>query len=142
LDKQETTGNCTIIDGSGIHGLNAGHKGRNLADQILWDIGGHKHINEMKTINADNQGSIALAKNPTFHARTKHIDIQYHFIRHHIEAENIFLQYCPTEDMTADPLTKGLARPAHERHIQAMGLGSRFATLSESRTTDLRPPNI
>jgi hypothetical protein len=110
--------------------------------KLLWDIGGHKHINEIKTINADNQGSIALAKNPTFHARTKHIDIQYHFIRHHIEAENIFLQYCPTEDMTADPLTKGLARPAHERHIQAMGLGYHFAKLSESQATDLGPPNI
>jgi hypothetical protein len=113
-----------------------------LADQILWDIGGHKHINEMKTINADNQGSIALAKNPTFHTRTKHIDIQYHFIRHHIEAENIFLQYRPTENMTADPLTKGLARPAHERHTQAMGLGHHFTMFPESQATDLEPPHI
>ncbi len=33
------------------------------------------------TIMCDNQGCIALAKNPTHHSRTKHIDIQHHFIR-------------------------------------------------------------
>jgi hypothetical protein len=32
-------------------------------------------------VNADNQGSIALAKNPVFHDRSKHIDIQYHYTR-------------------------------------------------------------
>lgn len=33
-------------------------------------------------IYSDSQGSMALAKNPEHHERTKHIDIQYHFIRH------------------------------------------------------------
>ena len=32
-------------------------------------------------IKADNQGAIALAKDPYFHSRTKHIDIQWHFVR-------------------------------------------------------------
>jgi hypothetical protein len=32
------------------------------------------------TIMCDNQGCISLAKNPTHHSRTKHIDIQHHFI--------------------------------------------------------------
>jgi len=32
-------------------------------------------------VNADNQGSIALLKNPVFHDRSKHIDIQYHYAR-------------------------------------------------------------
>ena len=32
-------------------------------------------------IHCDNQGAVALAKNPEFHARTKHIDIQHHFVR-------------------------------------------------------------
>ena len=35
---------------------------------------------EATMIMCDNQGSISLAKNPTHHSRTKHIDVQYHFI--------------------------------------------------------------
>ena len=42
-------------------------------------------------INADNQGSIALARNPVFHDRSKHIDIQYHFARDLIRAGRISL---------------------------------------------------
>ena len=48
------------------------------------------------TILEDNQGCIALAKNPTSHARTKHIDIRHHFIRETLEAGQIKLDYCPT----------------------------------------------
>jgi len=38
-----------------------------------------------KMIHCDNEGAIALAKNPTHHARTKHIDIQLQFVRDHLE---------------------------------------------------------
>jgi hypothetical protein len=34
-----------------------------------------------------NQGAIALAKNPIFHQRTKHIDIKYHFVREQVESQ-------------------------------------------------------
>ena len=59
-------------------------------------------------INADNQGSIALARNPVFHDRPKHIDIQYHFARELIGAGRIFLNYVPTVEMLAGLLTKSL----------------------------------
>ena len=45
----------------------------------------------------DNQGSIALAKNPEFHKRTKHIDIRYHFVREKVESGEVVLEYCPTQ---------------------------------------------
>ena len=70
-------------------------------------------------IYEDNQASIAMAKNPQFHGRAKHIDIRYHFIREQIELGIIKLEYCPTEVMTADMLTKGLN-------------GERFCKLRES----------
>jgi hypothetical protein len=69
--------------------------------------------NEATVIFEDNQGCIALAKNPVSHERTKHIDIRYHFIRELIEAKMIDLQYLPTEEMLADLLTKGMARDRH-----------------------------
>ena len=36
---------------------------------------------EMPTLHYDSQSAIMLAKNPIFHAKTKHIDVKYHFIR-------------------------------------------------------------
>jgi len=41
---------------------------------------GH-HADNSNILYGDNPGSIALANNPEYHARTKHFDIQYHFIR-------------------------------------------------------------
>ena len=57
----------------------------------------------------DNQGAIALAKNPEFHKRTKHIDIRYHFVREKVEDGHVILKYCPTLDMLADLMTKPIS---------------------------------
>ena len=73
-------------------------------------------------IMCDNQGSISFGKNPRHHSRTKHIDVQYRFIREKLERGVIRLEYCPTEHMFADVLTKGLARDRHERLVIAFGL--------------------
>jgi len=75
------------------------------------------------TIMCDNQGCIALAKNPTHHSCTKHIDIQHHFIREKLESGEIGLKYCPTQDMVADVLTKALAKERHQNLTRSMGLG-------------------
>ena len=61
------------------------------------------------TILEDNQSSIAMAKNPQFHGRAKHIDIRHHFIREQGTSETVELECCPTHEMVADMLTKGLA---------------------------------
>ena len=60
------------------------------------------------TLMEDNQSAIAMAKNPQFHGRAKHIDIRHHFIREKVNGREIQLVYCPTGDMVADMLTKGL----------------------------------
>jgi hypothetical protein len=57
----------------------------------------------------DNQGCIAMTRNPVGHKRTKHVDIRYHFIREKVEQGQIILQYCPTAEMIADIFTKPLA---------------------------------
>jgi hypothetical protein len=72
----------------------------------------------------DNQGGIALAKNPVFHDRSKHIDIQYHFTQELVKDEKIRLQYVPTADMVADLLTKALPRVRHELLSKGIGLHS------------------
>lgn len=66
---------------------------------------------------------IALAHNEgTFHARTRHIDICYHFIRYVIENKSIRLIYCPTENMTADVLTKPLPSAKSKHFANALGV--------------------
>nr|CCA22046.1 polyprotein putative [Albugo laibachii Nc14] len=75
-----------------------------------------------KAISQDNQGTIALAKTPVYHSRTKHIDIKFHFIREMVEARELEIEYKPTEEMVADALTKALAIGKHEAFIQALGM--------------------
>ena len=79
-------------------------------------------ISDQNVIYCDNQGAIALAHNPEHHARTKHIDIQYHFVRNCVEDGTTRLEYCPTEDMIADGLTKGLGPERHRRLAKVMGM--------------------
>ncbi|CDO70350.1 hypothetical protein BN946_scf184755.g4 [Trametes cinnabarina] len=74
------------------------------------------------TLHSDNQSAIALARDNQYHARTKHIDIRYHFIRWVIEDKKIRLIYCPTEDMVADALTKALPSPKVKHFAAALGL--------------------
>lgn len=74
------------------------------------------------TIQCDNMGAINLAKNDAFQARSKHIDIRYHFIRDCITELNIEVKYAPTEKMVADILTKPVPGAKHLYCIKGMGL--------------------
>ena len=67
------------------------------------------------TIYEDNQGATELTKNAKFHNRTKHIDICHHFVRERVVSNEIRVIYCPTEDMIADIMTKGLAKLTFEK---------------------------
>ena len=52
--------------------------------------------------------SIYLARNPVFHAQTKHIEVHYHFIRERVQAGEIDLQHVSTNLQVVDILTKAL----------------------------------
>ncbi|KAI5341717.1 hypothetical protein L3X38_009592 [Prunus dulcis] len=54
--------------------------------------------------------AIAMAKNPIHHQKTRHISRKFHFIREAIQAKEIELIYCKTEDQIADILTKALPK--------------------------------
>jgi hypothetical protein len=56
----------------------------------------------------DNISAYHMAKNPVFHARTKHIEIDLHFIRDQVTRGKLQLQFIPTEEQPADLLTKNL----------------------------------
>ena len=78
--------------------------------EILWLIQFFKEVGSPLNlpifIFGDNTASIALAKDPVNHERTKHIDIKHHFLRQHIMEKTIQLRYVHTAKNIADLLTK------------------------------------
>jgi hypothetical protein len=61
-------------------------------------------------LRVDSKFTLALAKNPVFHERSKHIRVRYHFIRGCLEEGNFKVCYINTKDQLADLLTKPLGR--------------------------------
>jgi hypothetical protein len=68
-----------------------------------------EHPEECILINCDNQGAIKLLKHPIASTRTKHIDVMHHFVRDRVTRKEVAFQYCKTEDMFADFMTKALS---------------------------------
>ncbi|KAJ4807334.1 Gag/pol [Rhynchospora pubera] len=56
----------------------------------------------------DNIGATYLASNPMFHARTKHVEIDFHFIRERVVNKELVVKFISSKDQIADGLTKGL----------------------------------
>ena len=61
-------------------------------------------------ICTDNQGSIFIRSNPVQERRTKHIDIQYHYVRECIEEGKVSVFFIPETDNPADMFTKNLRK--------------------------------
>jgi len=75
-------------------------------------------------ILGDNNGSIAMAKNPQFHKRSKQIAICWHFVREKYQEKAIEIFDVRDPQNTADILTKALTPDVHSRHTTGLGLHS------------------
>lgn len=74
------------------------------------------------TIFEDNQGCLRMMDEGKFSNRTKHIDTKLYFIKHHIDKRDIICEYCPTQEMLADMLTKPLNSIKIQRHRIKAGI--------------------
>ena len=70
----------------------------------------------------DNQSAIAIAKNDQYHARTKHIDIHYHFICETVARNVVEIHYCPTNQMITDYFRKALPVKTFETLWELLGI--------------------
>ena len=71
-------------------------------------------------IHEDNQSCIALCKNTMTTGRSKHIEVKMHFCREKQESGEIVVDYCPTEEMLADGLSKPLAGERHKKLFRSV----------------------
>ncbi|MBW0465832.1 hypothetical protein O181_005547 [Austropuccinia psidii MF-1] len=80
------------------------------------------------TINAnlfcDNQGVLALLRNPLYQHRTRHIKLCLHWCRQILEEGTIRVFYIPSKDMIANLLTKPLPKTTHMAHCKTIGLSA------------------
>ena len=139
-DRHSTTGNLFLMAGGAISWLSkkqavvalSSSESEYIAlcsatQEAVWIQKLLSHLtipDEVKpiTLMEDNQGTIAIAKNPVTHSRTKHIDIRFHFVREAVQSGIIELKYCASENMIADLLTKPLSRGHFELLRYALGL--------------------
>lgn len=81
--------------------------------EIIWlrwtlpDIG--VHISSSTSLHCDNKSAIQIAKNSVFHEQTKHIEIDCHFSRHHLQLGTISLPFVSSTFQLAGIFTKALS---------------------------------
>ena len=88
--------------------------------RILKDLG--VPIKDLTSFYYDNMSSIYLAWNPVFHARTKHIEVHYHFIRESIKAGDVDLQHISINLQTVDIFTKSQGANKLRQFMLDLGL--------------------
>nr|GEX68591.1 putative reverse transcriptase domain-containing protein [Tanacetum cinerariifolium] len=80
----------------------------------------------------DSKSAIAISCNPVQHSRTKYIDIQYHFIKEHVEKDTVELYFVRTEYQLADLYTKSLPKERFEYLVHRIGMRCMTPTQLES----------
>ena len=88
--------------------------------QILNDLG--IPIKDLMLLYFDNMSSIYLARNSVFHARTKHIEVHYHFIQEFVLAVDVDLQHISMNLQTADIFTKAMGANKLRQYMTNLGL--------------------
>jgi len=96
------------------------------ATKVTWLVSllkelGVPHLKPV-TLHCDNQSALHIARNPVFHERTKHIEVDCHFTRDKVMQGLLQLSYLPTHSQLADVLTKILPSHQHWSLLNKLGL--------------------
>ncbi|RVX00895.1 Retrovirus-related Pol polyprotein from transposon TNT 1-94 [Vitis vinifera] len=138
-DRRSTSGYCSFVWGnlvtwrskkqSKVARSSAEAEFRAMAQGIYEGIWLNRLLEELRVplkhpmvLYCDNQATISIAKNPVHHDRTKHVEIDRHFIKEKIEEGVFKVNYTPTNCQTADILTKALAQVNFEDLTEKLGM--------------------
>lgn len=126
-NRRSTSGYCTFVGGnlvswrskkqSVVARSSVEAEFRAVANGICEGLWVEKLLQELNFYNSppiklycDNKSAIFIAHNPVIHDRTKHVEVDKHFIKEKIERGHICMTYIPTTEQLADILTKGLPK--------------------------------
>ncbi|RVW55235.1 Retrovirus-related Pol polyprotein from transposon TNT 1-94 [Vitis vinifera] len=138
-DRRSTSGYCSFVWGnlvtwrskkqSVVARSSAEAEFRAMAQGICEGIWLNRLLEELRVplkhpmvLYCDNQAAISIAKNPVHHDRTKHVEIDRHFIKEKIEEGVFKVSYTSTNCQTTDILTKALARVNFEDLTEKLGM--------------------
>jgi hypothetical protein len=88
--------------------------------QLLKDLG--FDVTEPATTFTDNLAAQTITHDPSYHARTKHINIAFHYIREKVVSNETTLIHVPSKENAADILTKGLDITKHKYLMNLLGM--------------------
>lgn len=144
VDRRSTSGYCTFVWGNLVtwRSKKQGVVARSTAEaeframaqgicELLWL---KKVLQDLKFLTkgsmrlfCDNKAAIRISQNPVQHDRTKHVEIDRHFIKEKIEEGVICTPFIPSRLQVADVLTKGLMKSLFDQHLSKLGMVDIFA---------------
>ncbi|KAL5854297.1 hypothetical protein ACOSQ4_004099 [Xanthoceras sorbifolium] len=92
--------------------------------QLMNDL--HQQVDYAVPFYCDNQSAIRLAENPIFHARTKHVEVHYHFVREKVLQEEIEMRQVKIDEQVADLFTTSLSIGKFENFRGQLGMVQRM----------------
>ena len=98
----------------------------NATAEIIWVQSMLKELGIKNTpvpcMWCDNLGATYLSANPVFHARTKHIEIDFHFVRERVAQKQLDIRFIYSKDQLADGFTKALPARSFEEFKRNLNL--------------------
>lgn len=98
----------------------------NLTAEMIWIKSLLKELGVYQSkaprLWCDNLGATYLTSNPVFHARTKHIEVDFHFVREQVARKAMEVRFISSSDQVADILTKPLSKTPFTTHCNNLNM--------------------